>query len=167
MSGMKPYHKAWLSAHPERTEQWLKERLADGFDVHHVNGDHFDDHPDNLALIEFNRPCEDSRVRRRLHAARRSGSATASNRRAKHQSSGPLDWSVALIFQKRSKVASTGISRMQRHESSNTSGLTRRRYGRRSSSTKRLQAHCGYETLGIRIFQVGFAGDYRFDETSH
>lgn len=49
---MKPYHKAWLSAHPERTEQWLKERLADGFDVHHVNGDHFDDHPDNLALIE-------------------------------------------------------------------------------------------------------------------
>jgi hypothetical protein len=49
---METYHLAWLSAHPERTEEWLKERLRDGFHVHHIDGDHFNDDPKNLVLIE-------------------------------------------------------------------------------------------------------------------
>lgn len=46
------YHLAWLSAHPERSERWLADRLKDGFDVHHLDGDHGNDDPDNLILIE-------------------------------------------------------------------------------------------------------------------
>lgn len=49
---MKSYHYAWLSEHPNRSEEWLKARLADGFDVHHLDGDHSNDAPSNLVLIE-------------------------------------------------------------------------------------------------------------------
>jgi hypothetical protein len=38
--------------HPHRTEEWLQERLRDGFDVHHIDGDHSNDDPINLVLIE-------------------------------------------------------------------------------------------------------------------
>lgn len=46
------YHLAWLSAHLERTQQWLAERLADGFAVHHTDGNHSNNDPINLVLIE-------------------------------------------------------------------------------------------------------------------
>jgi hypothetical protein len=46
------HHRAWLKAHPERSEGWLRERLADGFEVHHVDGNGANDHPLNLALVE-------------------------------------------------------------------------------------------------------------------
>lgn len=46
------HHKAWLSAHPNRSEQWLFERLRDGFDIHHVDGNHANNDPLNLVLIE-------------------------------------------------------------------------------------------------------------------
>ena len=49
---LKPHHKAWLQSHPERSAEWLQEMLADGFQVHHIDGDHANDHPYNLALIE-------------------------------------------------------------------------------------------------------------------
>ncbi len=49
---LEPYHYVWLGSHPDRTEAWLRERLADGFHVHHVNGNHEDNDPDNLALME-------------------------------------------------------------------------------------------------------------------
>lgn len=49
---MKSYHVAWLSVHPERTEEWLSARLKDGFDVHHLDGNHDNDDPGNLVLIE-------------------------------------------------------------------------------------------------------------------
>ncbi len=49
---MQIYHHIWLEAHPERSEEWLKDRLKDGFDVHHIDGDHSNDDPKNLALIE-------------------------------------------------------------------------------------------------------------------
>src|SRR5215472_8535600 len=49
---LQTYHWAWLAAHPERSERWLRDRLADGFDVHHADGDHFNNDPDNLVLIE-------------------------------------------------------------------------------------------------------------------
>jgi len=43
---------AWLAAHPYRSEEWLRAVLADGFDVHHADGDHSNDDPRNLVLIE-------------------------------------------------------------------------------------------------------------------
>lgn len=49
---MLEHHRAWLSAHPERTERWLNERLLDGFDVHHLDGNHMNNRPDNLVLVE-------------------------------------------------------------------------------------------------------------------
>lgn len=49
---LKSYHQAWLSNHPERDEDWLRERLREGFDVHHIDGDHQNDDPGNLALID-------------------------------------------------------------------------------------------------------------------
>ncbi|MEL6568189.1 MAG: HNH endonuclease [Pseudomonadota bacterium] len=47
-----PYHLIWLRSHPHRSEEWLKARLADGFDIHHVDGDHKNNDTDNLVLIE-------------------------------------------------------------------------------------------------------------------
>ena len=49
---MKPHHLAWLQAHPERSADWLKRMLREGFQVHHIDGDHHNNHPANLALIE-------------------------------------------------------------------------------------------------------------------
>lgn len=46
------HHAAWLAAHPGRSAEWLAERLADGFHVHHLDGDHGNDDPANLVLIE-------------------------------------------------------------------------------------------------------------------
>jgi len=46
------YHHVWLANHPERSSEWLIARLADGFDLHHVDGDHSNNEPDNLVLIE-------------------------------------------------------------------------------------------------------------------
>jgi hypothetical protein len=45
-------HKVWLASHPDRNEGWLRDRIAEGFDVHHLDGDHSNDDPSNLALIE-------------------------------------------------------------------------------------------------------------------
>jgi hypothetical protein len=49
---MKSYHLAWLKKHPNRSRQWLAERLADGFHIHHIDCDHSNDKPENLVLIE-------------------------------------------------------------------------------------------------------------------
>ena len=57
---LEPHHRAWLSAHPERDETWLRERLADGFHVHHIDENPFNNAPWNLALVE-------GRDHRRLH----------------------------------------------------------------------------------------------------
>jgi len=46
------YHLVWLSVHPDRSPEWLKDKLRDGFDIHHVDGDHENDVPSNLVLIE-------------------------------------------------------------------------------------------------------------------
>jgi hypothetical protein len=51
-SPLESHHRAWLKAHPERTEEWLRERLADGFQIHHCDGNGDNDHPLNLALVE-------------------------------------------------------------------------------------------------------------------
>ncbi len=49
---LKPYHHAWLSIHPHRTECWLRERLREGFDIHHIDGNHENNDALNLALVE-------------------------------------------------------------------------------------------------------------------
>jgi hypothetical protein len=46
------YHFAWLSVHPNRSLEWLKERMKDGFHIHHLDGDHGNNAPGNLVLIE-------------------------------------------------------------------------------------------------------------------
>ena len=49
---MKSHHEAWLKAHPERTEEWLSQAIDQGFDVHHLDENHKNNHPENLVLIE-------------------------------------------------------------------------------------------------------------------
>jgi hypothetical protein len=49
---MDAYHFAWLDAHSHRTVEWLADMLRDGFDVHHLDGNHGNDDPSNLVLIE-------------------------------------------------------------------------------------------------------------------
>lgn len=46
------YHLAWLVNHPERDEAWLDAMLKDGFEIHHIDSDHDNNDPSNLALIE-------------------------------------------------------------------------------------------------------------------
>jgi hypothetical protein len=46
------HHLAWLAAHPDRSIEWLRRMLTEGFHVHHIDGDHSNNHPANLALIE-------------------------------------------------------------------------------------------------------------------
>lgn len=52
MSPLKPHHAAWLADHPHRTEAWLRGKLADRFDIHHIDGNHHNNNPRNLVLIE-------------------------------------------------------------------------------------------------------------------
>lgn len=49
---LQPYHYAWLSSHPERTKEWLRFMLKAGFDIHHLDGDHSNNAPNNLVLID-------------------------------------------------------------------------------------------------------------------
>lgn len=49
---MKEHHIAWLEANKHRSKQWLKDRLADGFDIHHIDGNHGNNDPWNLILVE-------------------------------------------------------------------------------------------------------------------
>jgi hypothetical protein len=49
---LQSYHHAWLSDHPNRSEEWLKRMMAEGFHIHHIDGNHSNDDPMNLVLIE-------------------------------------------------------------------------------------------------------------------
>lgn len=52
MAALKPHHLAWLETRAHRSAEWLRSRLRDGFDVHHMDGDHSNNDPANLVLIE-------------------------------------------------------------------------------------------------------------------
>jgi hypothetical protein len=52
MRKLEAYHYAWLESHPHRNEEWLREQLKEGFDIHHIDGDHNNNDPSNLVLIE-------------------------------------------------------------------------------------------------------------------
>ena len=49
---LKQYHLIWLKVHPLRTEEWLRQALREGFDIHHIDGDHDNNQSENLVLIE-------------------------------------------------------------------------------------------------------------------
>jgi len=49
---LKNYHLVWLSNRPDRTEEWLLRMMDEGFHMHHLDGNHDNDDPDNLVLIE-------------------------------------------------------------------------------------------------------------------
>ena len=44
--------RAWLSDHPTRSEAWLDRIIAEGFDLHHIDGDYTNNNPYNLLLVE-------------------------------------------------------------------------------------------------------------------
>lgn len=48
----RPHHIAWLSNHPHRTSEWLRRMTKEGFDVHHLDGDHSNNNPLNLVLVD-------------------------------------------------------------------------------------------------------------------
>ncbi len=52
MRPLESYHYVWLSVHSHRTAEWLRARLKDGFDIHHIDGDHSNDASTNLVLID-------------------------------------------------------------------------------------------------------------------
>lgn len=52
MTLLKEYHYIWLKNHPKRTELWLRDALKEGFDIHHIDGNHNNNQPNNLVLIE-------------------------------------------------------------------------------------------------------------------
>ena len=49
---LEKHQRAWLKAHPDRGSSWLKGMLAEGFDVHHIDGDHGNNDSYNLILVE-------------------------------------------------------------------------------------------------------------------
>ena len=51
-SPSKPHYEAWLGAHPHRSRRWLRAKAKEGFDIHHLDGDHENNDPKNLVLIE-------------------------------------------------------------------------------------------------------------------
>lgn len=47
------HQTVWLHSHPHRTEEWLQRISAEGFEIHHIDGDHDNNQPDNLVLVEW------------------------------------------------------------------------------------------------------------------
>lgn len=52
MTVLQQYHRVWLEAHPNRSTEWLKERIRDGFDIHHLDGNRGNNTAENLILVE-------------------------------------------------------------------------------------------------------------------
>lgn len=101
--GLKEYHFAWLSSHPERTSDWLRFMLKAGFDIHHLDGDHANNDPVNLVLIEH-------RDHMRLHGATRGFGreleVVKERRKALFLAEGKLAYEAALEVQKTATYSS-------------------------------------------------------------
>lgn len=97
---MPEHHRQWLAAHPTRSEAWLLVMLKDGFDVHHLDGNHANNDPANLVLIEHSdhMMLHGSRMLGRLAPYRRGGrtpkdhSLSATGARAYHMRISGLRW---------------------------------------------------------------------------
>jgi len=50
MSSLKLYHEVWLAAN-NKDEAWLKEKLSDGFHIHHIDANPENNAAENLILI--------------------------------------------------------------------------------------------------------------------
>ncbi len=53
VQGLGPHHLAWLSIHSTRNPVWLLKMLAEGFEIHHLDGNHKNNEPRNLILVEY------------------------------------------------------------------------------------------------------------------
>ena len=51
---MHKHHFIWLRKYPHRTETWFQEKPDDGFHIHHQDGNHANNSPNNLLLIDGN-----------------------------------------------------------------------------------------------------------------
>lgn len=49
---MELHHLKWLEYHPSKTADWLEGKLQEGFDIHHIDGNHTNNSRRNLVLIE-------------------------------------------------------------------------------------------------------------------
>jgi hypothetical protein len=77
MSGLKEHHRKWLESHTGRTEEWLAEKLMDGFDIHHIDGNCENNDAENIVLIE----CSDHLL---LHGGRLSRIGPVRTKRRSH-----------------------------------------------------------------------------------
>lgn len=50
MKPLKKYHHTWLSKYGF-SEEWLREKMAAGFHIHHADGDKTNEKPENLVMI--------------------------------------------------------------------------------------------------------------------
>ena len=64
VAGWQAHHLAWLESHPERDQRWLRERLDDGFHVHHIDGNRLNNAAENLHV--FNSPSDHGAAHRSL-----------------------------------------------------------------------------------------------------
>ncbi|MBX3547321.1 MAG: HNH endonuclease [Chelatococcus sp.] len=85
---LKSYHHAWLTTHPDRTAEWLQDKLREGFDVHHLDGNHLNNDAGNLVLIEHV-------DHMRLHGMRNSNRLRMIQTRGRPRSSGK--WKTMTI----------------------------------------------------------------------
>lgn len=122
MSKIKPYHYAWLSAHPERTMDWLRFMLKAGFDIHHLDGDHDNNEPENLVLIEH---VDHMRLHGAKRGFKRELEVTKARRKAAFLEEGRIAYEAALKVRD-TATYSSGIW----IDAGRVSGLGRKTYNR-------------------------------------
>lgn len=88
------YHLAWLEVHPGRSLAWLERQIADGFVIHHLDGNHDNDEPHNLVLIE-------GVDHMRLHAGKLGAGIEAWKRRPKKAKAAPA---IKHVFPTKSQI---------------------------------------------------------------
>ena len=49
---LREYHYVWLECHPKRDEEWLRGKMMDDFEIHHIDRDSSNNDPANLILLD-------------------------------------------------------------------------------------------------------------------